>query len=400
MKIGLGLYEYNFEIGLTMGGYMARGSKSTATHDPISCRAVIIENNDTKMLLIEADFVGLEKIRVIALKKEINAKYDIPIEHILIGIIHTHSSVLNMNLFASPSEGVLEKVDEGIRLAVDQAFSNIFTGYLEIFKGDIKGVSFNRRDWDPLSDIVNDEAVIIKIFDEADKLHGLLYNYSCHPVVMSEKNLELSADWPYYTQQYLRENLKDNDLFVIFLQGTPGNLNPVNVPMSKKPPTPNTFEDCQEIGDSVGKQLLSILNSKGSNIGSDNELSQASFKGLTESIDLPIDDEDKTEFFEEFSEISEIDGNFYVKSVIQALKIDSLCIIGLPGEIFSEIGLNFKRNSGCPFTMVVGYANDYVGYIGPKAVYEVGGYEMMMMSLSPEEGPVLEEKTMALIHKL
>ena len=373
-----------------MGGYMARGKPSTGVHDKITCRALWLQITGNKVLLVEADFVGLEKKRVETLKQQIHEKHKIPTNRILIGVTHPHSSVLNINLFTTPSDIIKDQVDEGILLAVDRAVSGKFEGYMEGFKGIITDVSFNRRDWDPLSDIVNDEIVGAKIFDSKDKLKGVFYNYSCHPVVMGADNLQLSADWPYFTQQSLRSHYNDPDLFVMFLQGTPGNLNPVNTPMNGVIP-PHTFVECQEIGEKLGTQLAKILDGYGFPIGQGSSAGFLKIMGVVKDIKIPMDDEDKAEFFEEFAEIVQEEGQPMVSTVVQGIRFGPLGIVGLPGEIFSEIAVNLKKQAQLPLLMVVGYANDYIGYAGPKAVYEAGGYEMAMMGLSPEEGPIIEE---------
>ena len=89
--------------------------------------------------------------------------------------------------------------------AIDRREREQFEGYLEVNKGEIEGVTFNRREWDPFSDIINKEVITVKIFSSEDDLRGIWYNYSCHPVVLGPDNLLLSADWVYYTEEYLKK---------------------------------------------------------------------------------------------------------------------------------------------------------------------------------------------------
>lgn len=398
IKIGLGTYEYSFSKGILMGGYMGRKDGSTGTHDPITARALIIDNGQTRLILIEADFIGLDKNRVIKLKQILAQNYQITADQIMIAIIHSHSAPLNINLFSKPSPQVPEMVDEGIIQAVDRAMKSLTPGQIEYLTGDITNVSFNRRDWDPLSAIVNNEVDIFQIKDQNGLLRGILYNYSCHPVVMGPENLELSADWVFFAQQYLRSNLEQKELFVMFMQGTPGNLNPWNVPFNGTT-TPKTFKDCQMIGEQVGTQLLTILKNSREKITIDSN-SPITLLGITQIVDIPMDDPDKAEFFGEFTEIVQENNVPFVRTVVQALRIGDIAIIGLPGEIFSETGINLKKAKIFPHTFVVGYANDYIGYAGPEKVYLAGGYEMNMMGLSPQEGPILEKTALEVLRKL
>jgi hypothetical protein len=51
-------------------------------------------------------------------------------------------------------------------------------------------------------------------------------------------------------------------------------------------------------------------------------------------------------------------------------------LIGIPGELFVELGLALKHNPHFAHTFVVGYCNDLIGYIPTRAAYGEGGYEV------------------------
>jgi hypothetical protein len=60
---------------------------------------------------------------------------------------------------------------------------------------------------------------------------------------------------------------------------------------------------------------------------------------------------------------------------IQALAVGNVGIVGLPGEIFVEYGLQIKAQSPFNRTFVVELANDYVGYCPTDLALQEGGYE-------------------------
>lgn len=60
---------------------------------------------------------------------------------------------------------------------------------------------------------------------------------------------------------------------------------------------------------------------------------------------------------------------------IHALRIGDLGIVGLPGEVFTEIGLDIKRRSPFAQTMNIGIANDTVGYVATDQALDEGSYE-------------------------
>jgi hypothetical protein len=55
--------------------------------------------------------------------------------------------------------------------------------------------------------------------------------------------------------------------------------------------------------------------------------------------------------------------------------VGNVGIVGLPGEIFVEYGLQIKAQSPFNRTFVVELANDYVGYCPTDLALQEGGYE-------------------------
>ena len=60
---------------------------------------------------------------------------------------------------------------------------------------------------------------------------------------------------------------------------------------------------------------------------------------------------------------------------VQALRVNDLAIVGLPGEIFVELGLAIKAASPATSSAVVSLANAYLGYVPDGPAYDQGGYE-------------------------
>lgn len=60
---------------------------------------------------------------------------------------------------------------------------------------------------------------------------------------------------------------------------------------------------------------------------------------------------------------------------LHVLRIGELGIVGLPGEVFTQIGLDIKQRSPFAQTMNIGLANDTVGYVATDQALEEGSYE-------------------------
>jgi hypothetical protein len=60
---------------------------------------------------------------------------------------------------------------------------------------------------------------------------------------------------------------------------------------------------------------------------------------------------------------------------VGALQVGEAVFVCLPGEPFVEIGLAIREASPWKFTAVLGYADDYIGYIPTDRAFRNGGYE-------------------------
>ena len=60
---------------------------------------------------------------------------------------------------------------------------------------------------------------------------------------------------------------------------------------------------------------------------------------------------------------------------IQAIRIGDLAVCGFPFETFVETGLDLKKRSPFPRTMVIGLANGRHGYLPTPEQHQLGGYE-------------------------
>jgi hypothetical protein len=65
--------------------------------------------------------------------------------------------------------------------------------------------------------------------------------------------------------------------------------------------------------------------------------------------------------------------------------------VGLPGEIFVELGMAIKRASPFNRTIVVSLANDNLGYIPNSKAYAEGNYEVVSARCAGGSGEILVE---------
>jgi hypothetical protein len=85
-----------------------------------------------------------------------------------------------------------------------------------------------------------------------------------------------------------------------------------------------------------------------------------------------------------------------------ALKIGSLTLIGLPGEPLHRVGIELRQKvnmNGAIRPIIVGLANDWIGYIADSQSYDEGGYEADMTFFGRNEASVIISSAMRAYEK-
>ncbi len=75
---------------------------------------------------------------------------------------------------------------------------------------------------------------------------------------------------------------------------------------------------------------------------------------------------------------------------VQVFRItEDVAIVGLPGEIFAELGLGIKQASPFRYTFVIELANDAPAYIPTEKAFSEGSYETVNCLIKPGGGEKL-----------
>lgn len=61
---------------------------------------------------------------------------------------------------------------------------------------------------------------------------------------------------------------------------------------------------------------------------------------------------------------------------LQAMAIGDVAVVGVPAEFFTKLGLDIKKDSPFPHTIVAELANDWIGYVPDREAFKLGGYQV------------------------
>jgi neutral ceramidase len=248
---------------------------------------------------------------------------------------------------------------------------------------------------------------------------GLLANYSTHYVADIPENT-ISADYFGEIDIQLKAKLKAGNNFVgIMSNGTSGDVNTFDFRGEKNYPTVSFEKNKFIAGDITDSIILSlqkvIWNSKPVFKTATDEILIATRKPAPQMLERSAALVKTTNYknLNTTDKASDAIARLYAMEIVklnhyqpdkiylpvQAIRLGDGTIGTLPGEFFSETGLNLKKQAPGKYYFSISLANSMVGYVPPAAQFALGGYETWLCSGSHAEESA-EEKISAALLKL
>jgi len=197
---------------------------------------------------------------------------------------------------------------------------------------------------------IDPEVCVLRVEDMDGGIVGSVVNFGCHPVcIYPYLSTTISADYPAYTTKVVEQMEGGICLFALGLAG-----NTVPIQRGVKPR--------EQIGKALGGEALRRLQFI-------TTAGDVTLNALKKEIRFPV----KTASSSDKSK--EVDETNYITTEIQVLRLGDIYILGLPGEILVEVGLEIKKRAGVEKLFVISISNDSIGYVCHSRAYEEGGYE-------------------------
>lgn len=427
MKVGSGKVDITPPLTIPHLGYVPRQGKFNGVHDPLYAKAIVFDNNETRFALISTDSIGYNneilgngRNFTAEVREQISKRTGIKCENIMITSSHAHSvpeTTGITRLLDIPSASPwLEVLMDQLSSAVEMALLNMNTANLKVGIGETKGIAKNRRKGNmPIEKQrelgLIDESVGV-LLCEGQENSDVIVNFACHPVTVQVQPL-VSADYPGVATKFVEDSI-NGCRNCLFLQGSAGNINPIRGDT-------RDFRDVELYGKILGGEvvkLVSILSAPDVSSMED-RIDIIKKTIIIPSRDLPDPEPFRQEYQkalkdaenskDELSKYNALRIASYNREIlnriekgtepipveIQVFRVGELAIVGIPGELFVELGLQIKQNSPAPYTFISETTNGWIGYIVSPGTYQEGGYEVSSgpWSMTNEEGGQLIVKT-------
>ncbi|HEY7427817.1 MAG TPA: neutral/alkaline non-lysosomal ceramidase N-terminal domain-containing protein [Gemmataceae bacterium] len=439
LQAGVAVVDITPPSGYRMAGYF-RERLNTGTHDPLQAKALVLRQGDEQAALVFCDLVGIardvsSRARGLAAKKT-----GIPAANIVIAATHSHTGPQYMGALrqyfhdqaiAAKGEDPHEKIDypavlaAKIAEAIDKAHKSVRPIALSAGVARQEGLSFNRRfhlkdgtvQFNPGKlnpNIVRpagpiDPDVGLLRFRDGDKDLALLTVFALHLDTVGGS--EYSADYPFHLERALRPALGAEGIS-LFGAGTCGDINHIDV--SKNDPQKGQLE-AGRIGAVLGETVRSALPKlrparsprlavRGTIVKAplqkyDAEAIAQARKDMAKigTRDLPFLKQVETY---KIVSLQMLPGETLPMEVQVFRLSDDVALVGLPGEIFVELGLAIKKASPFPVTLVVELCNDAPGYVPTVKAFKEGSYETVNSRVQSGGGEKLVEAATRLLKEL
>ena len=391
-------------IGLNMPGYfierIAVGVKS-----PLGTHAVVVDDGKSVFALVSIDIINFDGCVTTEIRRRASEKTGIPAECIMVTFTHIHTGAPTRRPGAQFNE-VSKKAFEDMKTATVEAIAEAYNNRREVSIhygiGRLENMSFNRnyRLSDgriqsnpskfldilegPLSEI--DRSVSsIRFVDKTGVTLGHIVNFSCHCDTAGGAEFEYCADYPGELRRILKEKYGDGCVNV-YLCGCSGNLNHIDFfkwrEVGGYPYGLGTHYEV--IGKALAEEVLRIDADAEKMSDMSLELQRKIFRAKrrqpTEEMykwalaNIDSEDANDRSYARGWKVLYE-NPKYYKNIEVQVMRIGEFTIVGLPGEVYSDVSLDIKRLSGRRNMFVTALANAGVGYVPTREALEGGVYE-------------------------
>ena len=400
------------------GGF--QGNPAEIAHDPLHARALVLDDGTTTLAMVVVDNLGVAREAADEARAIATERCGIPPEKILVASTHTHSAPSSNVKEGRPAAVAYRKLlVEGIAESIVRAHKALRPAavghavhplpeevrnrrwYLKPGKmplnpfGEMDQVKMNPGTSPEVLDRpagpIDPDVTILSVRDtKTRKPLALFANYTLHYVGGVPRG-QISADYFGEFARLMPFRLRAGGDFVAMMSnGATGDIN--NIPFLITRPPREPFEQirivARKAADAAWFAWKKIdAHDSDARLGMiEREITLKIRRPTAEQIErakaiVAMKDEAERAKLPRLAEpyarrtLSLTGGPEALNVPLQAMRIGDLAVCAIPFETLVEIGLDLKKRSPFPRTMVLGVTNGYNGYLPTPEQHKLGGYE-------------------------
>jgi len=415
--------EITAPLGCNIPGYYTKRIADGVV-DKLYCKAFAATDGKETIVMMAVDACGMNPQVHDGILKRVSEYTGISQNNISVSATHTHTGI--------PTWGDDAYNEYLIRIGADcmtLAVQSMEEAKVKFGTGEVHGIAFNRvynmadgriqtapeiGDPDVLSHHgpVDPELTVLYVEDMAGNPKGSIVNYACHPDVI--KGTKYSGDWPSVVSYGLKDEF-GRDFVSMFMNGTCGNINHVDVINGKEYPPSNHYI---KMGNVVAAEAIKAIKSSeevcGDTVKANKEIlkmpergwdmekiEQAKhivatvkpIEGLTLALGTGNQEQEDLLVAKQLLNAYDSRKDFQYVGVA-AFRVGDCYLYTVPGEMYVHFGLYIKEHSPSKKNIVSELSHGYNGYIPLKDLMYDTVYESRRTTfiLQPGAGEFISEK--------
>lgn len=349
-------------------------------HDPLKARMAVFTNGDLTVAFVGADLFGMGAPDVQVMR---DAAAELGIDHLVFGMSHNHAAPDTIGVYghypAEYNQYIFKQVKSGLELALEnvQPVKELRTASKELPMDGarVQGLFRNARNPGVLDPTIS----VIQAIGEDGKPITTMVNFACHVESLQDGARDISADFPGYMCDQIAKNGGGQP---IFLNGAVGGM----VSGDNKA---RTHESSQEMGlelAAIVQDLIEVAQPP----------AEGKFRVRREPLEIPMTNPGLKPLFE--SGLRGLHQGRVTTDMI-FIELGEAQIITLPGELLPEVSFEILEHmEGFP-RILVGLANDQLGYIIPPYDFRDDYYEETV-SMGPAAAPQVRDMAIRLLEDI
>ena len=377
-----------------MAGF-ANNRRATGVHDDLWARCLAIKAQAHPVVLCGVDSIGLFLDDVLRIRSQVQRNHRNPVD-VIVAATHVHQAPDTMGLWGPNPE--ISGINEDYNVYFIQQTS---TAALNALKNLRPARLVLGRSTDPLLDsFISDdrppvrhdaELLLLAANDSRGSRIATLVNWANHPEALGSKNTQITADYPAALYQRLEQS--DGGI-VVFLNGAIGGMQSplgatITDPETGQPAPPESFRFADALGTRLAELASKCLRASRQAPKADAVIY------YEKTIAIPV----SNPRFRASAQSGILRGrkalrpDSAIETPVGLLRLSTkvgplLEIAFVPGELYPELSIGgIERYPGAdypdapfelplksllkaPYRMLVGLANDEIGYIIPRAEWD------------------------------
>lgn len=405
LRAGVCRVDITPPLGVEPGAWRLRTGRADGVDEPLVAQALVLDDGSRRVALVATDLLWMPRHVAEAARRRVAALTGIPAEAVLLNASHNHSAPVLLepdSVRAAVRTAGLDAYAAALpdRLAGAVYGANVRRQPAAIGAGvgRAPGVSVNRVD--PRRSV--DDTVTVLRVDGEHGVMAIVVGFACHGTCVGGQTLRWNADFPHALRAAVERAHPGTEC--LFFQACAGDLAPLDYWFGNEAAIPHGYPARDRVGGALAAEVRRVVPTIWT--AGEPELAIDSRVVSLRRRRLPWSDADLDRVERRLA--AETEPSFRetwadevhtatsaqrfplhyqrgaltmyrdmrrrqdvpVQAEVQALAVGDIAIVGTGFELFSGPGRAVRERSPFRTTLVLGYSNDYLGYLPPTEDFD------------------------------